>query len=78
MNIKSLLWVARRSIHLKSSQPVVSEGDRRVKILEDGWTAVTLDNSRTAQKEHTVLITDTGVEVKVEHQNRVKTETFRC
>ena len=63
MNIKSLLWVARRSIHLKSSQPVVSEGDRRVKILEDGWTAVTLDNSRTAQKEHTVLITDTGVEV---------------
>ena len=51
------------SSHLKSSQPVVSEGDRRVKILEDGWTAVTLDNSRTAQKEHTVLITDTGVEV---------------
>ena len=42
---------------------MVSEGDRRVKILEDGWTAVTLDNSRTAQKEHTVLITDTGVEV---------------
>ena len=63
MNIKSLLWVARRFSHLASSQPVVSEGDRRVKILEDGWTAVTLDNSRTAQKEHTVLITDTGVEV---------------
>ena len=63
MNIKSLLWVVRRSSHLASSQPVVSEGDRRVKILEDGWTAVTLDNSRTAQKEHTVLITDTGVEV---------------
>jgi len=44
-------------------EPVVSEGDRKVKILADGWTAVTLDNSRTAQKEHTVLITDTGVEV---------------
>jgi len=44
-------------------EPVVSEGDRRVKILEDGWTAVTLDNSRTAQMEHTVLITETGVEV---------------
>ena len=37
--------------------------NRKVKILADGWTAVTLDNSRTAQKEHTVLITDTGVEV---------------
>ena len=34
-----------------------------MKILADGWTAVTLDNSRTAQKEHTVLITDTGVDV---------------
>ena len=44
-------------------EPVVSEGDRKVKILADGWTAVTLDNSRTAQKEHTVLITDSGVEV---------------
>ena len=41
----------------------MSEGDRRVKVLSDGWTAVTLDNSRTAQKEHTVLITDTGAEV---------------
>ena len=44
-------------------EPVVSEGDRRVKILDDGWTAVTLDNSRTAQMEHTVLVTDTGVEI---------------
>jgi len=44
-------------------EPVVSEGDRRVRILEDGWTAVTVDNSRTAQAEHTVLITETGVEI---------------
>jgi len=43
--------------------PVISEGDRRVKVLEDGWTAVTVDNSRTAQVEHTVLITGTGVEI---------------
>ena len=44
-------------------EPVVSEGDRRVKILEDGWTAVTLDNSRTAQMEHTILVTEDGVEI---------------
>lgn len=44
-------------------EPVVSEGDRQVRILSDGWTAVTVDNSRTAQKEQTVLVTDTGVEV---------------
>jgi len=43
--------------------PVVSEGDRRVRILEDGWTAVTVDNSRTAQVEHTLLITSSGVEI---------------
>jgi len=43
--------------------PVVSEGDRRVRILRDGWTAVTVDNSRTAQVEHTLLITETGVEI---------------
>lgn len=44
-------------------EPVVSEGDRRVRVLEDGWTAITLDNSRTAQKEHTVLITKSGAEI---------------
>jgi len=44
-------------------EPCISEGDKRVKILEDGWTAVTLDNSRAAQAEHTVLITKNGVEV---------------
>ena len=32
-------------------------------IWADGWTAVTADGSRTAQFEHTVLVTDTGVDV---------------
>lgn len=44
-------------------EPVICEGDRRVRILEDGWTAVTMDNSRTAQKEHTLLITQSGVDI---------------
>nr|XP_034192026.1 methionine aminopeptidase 1D, mitochondrial [Osmia lignaria] len=44
-------------------EPVLSRGSKEVEILEDGWTAVTADNSRTAQCEHTVLITDTGCEV---------------
>ena len=46
--------------------PVISEGDRRVKILSDGWTAITMDNSRTAQIEHTLLVTDSGVEILTE------------
>jgi methionyl aminopeptidase len=33
------------------------------RILEDGWTAVTRDRSLSAQFEHSVGITDTGVEI---------------
>lgn len=44
-------------------EPALSEGTDEIVILEDGWTAVTCDNSRAAQCEHTVLITETGVEI---------------
>ena len=44
-------------------EPVITEGSEEVEILEDGWTAVTVDNCRTAQAEHTILITDHGCEV---------------
>ncbi|XP_067003662.1 methionine aminopeptidase 1D, mitochondrial [Anabrus simplex] len=44
-------------------EPVLAQGSQEIVILEDGWTAVTLDNGRTAQFEHTVLITESGVEV---------------
>ncbi len=32
-------------------------------MWDDGWTAVTADGRRTAQFEHTMLVTDDGVEV---------------
>lgn len=44
-------------------EPVISEGSDEYYILEDGWTVVSKDNSRSCQFEHTVLITKTGVEV---------------
>lgn len=44
-------------------EPVITEGSPDIAIMEDGWTTVTVDNSRTAQFEHTVLICDEGVEV---------------
>ncbi|KAJ0182419.1 hypothetical protein K1T71_001788 [Dendrolimus kikuchii] len=44
-------------------EPVLSHGSVDTVILEDGWTAVTEDSSRTAQIEHTVLITDNGAEI---------------
>ena len=45
-------------------EPMINLGDWRCHILkEDGWTAVTVDGSLSAQFEHTVLVTETGVEV---------------
>jgi methionyl aminopeptidase len=42
---------------------MVNAGRPEVKILDDGWTAVTRDRSLSAQFEHMVAVTDTGVEI---------------
>uniref|UniRef100_A0A6M2DI57 Methionine aminopeptidase n=1 Tax=Xenopsylla cheopis TaxID=163159 RepID=A0A6M2DI57_XENCH len=45
-------------------EPVLSLGSSSyIEILDDGWTAITEDNSRTAQEEHTILITDKGYDI---------------
>jgi methionyl aminopeptidase len=44
-------------------EPMISIGDWHHEMWDDGWTAVTADRSRTAQFEHTLLVTDTGAEV---------------
>jgi methionyl aminopeptidase len=44
-------------------EPMINLGKRHVKVLPDGWTAVTKDRSLSAQWEHTVLVTDTGYEI---------------
>jgi methionyl aminopeptidase len=44
-------------------EPMVNAGKRNVRLLADGWTVITKDHSLSAQWEHTVLVTDTGVEV---------------
>ncbi len=44
-------------------EPMINAGKRHVKLLGDGWTVVTKDRSLSAQWEHTVLVTDDGVEV---------------
>ncbi len=44
-------------------EPMVNAGRPEVKILDDGWTAVTRDRSLSAQFEHTVGVTATGVEI---------------
>jgi methionyl aminopeptidase len=44
-------------------EPMINAGVPGVKILEDGWTAVTQDGKRSAHFEHTVAITDNGPEI---------------
>lgn len=44
-------------------EPMINLGKHPVKVLADGWTAVTKDHSLSAQWEHTVLVTDSGHEI---------------
>lgn len=44
-------------------EPILNAGSKITRTLPDRWTAVTVDNSLSAQFEHTVLVTETGYEI---------------
>ena len=44
-------------------EPMINEGSRHTRLLNDGWTVVTRDKSLSAQWEHTVAVTADGVEI---------------
>jgi methionyl aminopeptidase len=44
-------------------EPMITMGSYRERMWSDGWTAVTSDGLRTAQFEHTIVVTDDGAEV---------------
>jgi methionyl aminopeptidase len=44
-------------------EPMACAGDGATRVLDDGWTVVTVDGSRAAHWEHTVAVTDDGPEV---------------
>lgn len=44
-------------------EPMINEKGYAVKVLDDGWTAVTVDGGLSAHFEHTVAITDNGPEI---------------
>ena len=44
-------------------EPIINAGKSGVKILADGWTVVTKDQSLSAQFEHTMIVTQTGCEI---------------
>ena len=47
-------------------EPMINLGRPHVKLLNDGWTAVTRDKSLSAQFEHSIGITESGVEIFTE------------
>lgn len=44
-------------------EPMINQGQAKVKTKKDGWTVVTRDKKLSAQWEHTILVTSTGYEV---------------
>jgi methionyl aminopeptidase len=44
-------------------EPMINTGSYEIKVLEDGWTAVTLDNGLSAHVEHSIAITERGPEI---------------
>mmetsp|Transcript_20646 Transcript_20646/g.62821 ORF Transcript_20646/g.62821 Transcript_20646/m.62821 type:complete len:130 (+) Transcript_20646:1451-1840(+) len=49
--------------HIFTIEPMINLGSWEDRTWPDNWTAVTRDGSRSAQFEHTLLITETGVEI---------------
>ncbi len=59
---------AGRGVQLKPGmtlaiEPMINSGSPAVKVLEDGWTAVTLDGGMSAHFEHTIAVTENGPEI---------------
>ncbi|KAK2192267.1 hypothetical protein NP493_35g02008 [Ridgeia piscesae] len=55
--------------HAFTIEPMISEGTWRDQTWPDNWTAVTQDGKRSAQFEHTLLVTDTGCDVLTRNKN---------
>lgn len=58
----------RRDIMLRKGmvlavEPMITLGDWSVKVLDDGWTVVTSDGKPSAHVEHTLAVTENGVDV---------------
>lgn len=44
-------------------EPALTQGSQEAVLLEDNWSVATIDDARSAQAEHTILITEKGCDV---------------
>jgi methionyl aminopeptidase len=58
-------------------EPMINLGRPHVKVLADGWTAVTRDRSLSAQFEHTIGVTETGAEIFTLSPQRLDRPPYR-
>lgn len=49
-------------------EPMINEGSYKGKVLDDGWTAITVDRKLSAQFEHTVAVTEDGFEILTRYE----------
>lgn len=60
-------------------EPMINQGVWQARILDDAWTAVTADGKLSAQFEHTVAVTESGVEVLTAFASKLpNTELLPC
>lgn len=52
-------------------EPMINMGKKDIRLLSDGWTIITKDRRFSAQWEHTLLVTETGVEILTLRQDEV-------
>ncbi len=50
-------------------EPMINTGKADTRLLGDGWTVITRDHGLSAQWEHTVLVTETGVEILTQSEH---------
>ena len=57
-------------------EPMINEGGWKCDTWKDDWTVVTLDGKRSAQFEHTILITEDGCEV-LKHMEEIDESRYQ-
>ena len=58
-------------------EPMINLGKHEIKILDDNWTAITLDGSLSAQFEHTLVVTKRGCEILTKREGPLtKSEVY--
>ncbi len=59
-------------------EPMINAGKKGTKLKPDGWTAVTVDRRFSAQWEHTVVVTEEGVEIlTLREEEEIPFKTYR-